>query len=178
MKSPDDVVDALRALGLRASPESIRALLEHCTKTRASPVETCEQLVALERRERDACNLAQRTRLACLGKFKTLDKFDWNHPRSIDRPLYEELHALDFIEARQNVLFRGPSGAGKTVLAQNLGLAALEKLQRSRKMTRLCSAEVGQPWIAIRDRDRSPGGRRWRVEARSPRSLLRDRGLL
>lgn len=105
----------------------MRALLEQLTKSRASPMETCEKLVALERRERDSHNLARRTRTASLGTHKPLDAFDWNHPKSIDRALYEELLGMDFIERSQNVLFRGQSGVGKTMLAQNLGLAALEK---------------------------------------------------
>jgi DNA replication protein DnaC len=127
MKSPDGVVEGLRSLGFRAPDDVLRGLLEQCTKARASPVETCERLVALERRERDVRNLARRARFATLGSFKPLDGFDWNHPRSVDRQLYEELHGLDFIERRENVLFRGQSGVGKTMLAQNLGQAALEK---------------------------------------------------
>lgn len=127
MKSPNDVVESLRAMGLRAAKESIRALLEQCTKARASPVETCEKLVELEQRERDVANLARRTRHATLGSFKTVDLFDWNHPRQIDRALYDELRGLDFVERGENVLFRGQSGVGKTMLAQNLGQAALEK---------------------------------------------------
>jgi DNA replication protein DnaC len=139
MKSPSDVVESLHAVGFRAASESIRALLEQCTKARASPVEMCEKLVALERRERDVCNLARRTRFATLGTFKTLDAFDWNHPRHIDRPLYEELRGLDFVERGENVLFRGQSGVGKTMLAQNLGQAALEK-GYSVRFTTLASA--------------------------------------
>jgi DNA replication protein DnaC len=128
MKSPDAVVEGLRSLGFCAKDEAIRALLEQCTQARASPVETCERLIALERRERDGRNLARRTRFATLGNFKTLDAFDWNHPKSIDKALYEELHgSLDFVEKRENVLLRGQSGVGKTMLAQNLGQQALEK---------------------------------------------------
>jgi DNA replication protein DnaC len=127
MPTPADVGEALHTLGFRASAEAIRALLQQATKSRASPVETCELLVALERRERDSKNLERRTRFATLGKFKALDAFDWNHPKSIDRNLYEELLDLSFVERGENVLFRGPSGAGKTTLAQNLGLVALQK---------------------------------------------------
>jgi DNA replication protein DnaC len=118
---------SLRRLGIRADDSALRALLNHLTKSRASPVESLEQLVALERRERDARNLASRTKHATLGAFKPLDQFDWDHPRSIDRGLYEDLLELRFLEHGENILFRGQSGVGKTNLAQNLALTALQK---------------------------------------------------
>jgi DNA replication protein DnaC len=84
---------------------------------------------------RDAANLARRTRAATLGPFAPLDSFDWNHPRSIDRALYERLLTLDFLARGENVLLRGPSGVGKTTLAQNLALAALNAGYRVRFST-------------------------------------------
>lgn len=122
-----DLVADLRRIGIRASREALEALLAHAMKSKFSPVKTYEALVALELSERDARNLARRSKAATLGAFKTLDQFDWNHPRSIDRDLYEELLTLDFIGRGENVLFRGPAGVGKTTLAQNIGLRALEK---------------------------------------------------
>jgi len=124
---PTDVVADLRALGMRATTETLGAFLEAATKSRLSPVQTCERLVEIERCHRDARNLAARTKAATLGRFKTLDRFDWAHPRSINRDLYTRLLDLDFVEHGHNVLFRGQAGVGKTMLAQNLGLAALQK---------------------------------------------------
>jgi len=122
-----DVLDGLRGIGIRAPREALLSLLTHATKSRLSPTEVLEQLVALERRERDALNLAARTKRAMLGAMKPLDRFDWSFPRAMDRPLYEQLLTLDFTKHGQNVLLRGPSGVGKTTLAQNLGRRALEK---------------------------------------------------
>lgn len=121
-----DIADGLGAIGMCASREAILALLAHATKSRLSPAEVLENLVLLERRERDARNLKARTKRATLGKFKPLDLFDWGFPRVIDRALYEELFTLGFVASGQNVLLRGPSGVGKTNLAQNIGQHALE----------------------------------------------------
>lgn len=127
MATMNSVIDRFHQLGFRIDADTIRALLKDATKRRLSPVQTCENIIAAERRERDARNLKSRTRAATLGAFKPIDRFDWNWPRSINRPLYEQLSTLDFVDQKQNVLLRGPSGVGKTTLAKNLGLAALEK---------------------------------------------------
>src|SRR6185437_559588 len=116
----NDPVEALRALGFRASAEALRALLAHATKSKLSPAEVCIELAALEKRERDARNLAARTKYATIGPVKPLDRFDWTHPRAIDRELYEELlETLGFIMRGENVLLRGQAGVGKTTLAKH-----------------------------------------------------------
>ena len=128
MSDPVDLVELLRKIGIRASREALEAWLTHAAKTKASPAQAAEQLCTLEQRERETRNLARRVKMATLGSYKTLDRFDWNHPRSVDRDLFEQLHAsLDFVRRGENVLFRGQAGVGKTTLAQNLGLRALER---------------------------------------------------
>lgn len=123
-----DTVALVRQVGLRASQEAINGLLKHAHKTKMSPEVLLEKLVDLEIRERDARNLARRTSAATIGRFKTMDQFDWAHPRKINRALVEHLLALEFLAASPaaNVLLRGPAGVGKTTIAQNLGLAALQ----------------------------------------------------
>ncbi len=120
-----DVVDELRAIGFCASREQLEALLSHATANRLSHVQVVELLVEMERRQREARNLATRTKMATVGAHTTMDRFDWSHPRKIDRALCENVLGLGFVERRENVLFRGPSGVGKTMLAQNVCLAAL-----------------------------------------------------
>jgi DNA replication protein DnaC len=128
MTTTNDPAELLRALGFRASAEALRALLAHATKSKLSPAEMCLELAALEKRERDARNLEARTKDATIGSVKPLDRFDLNHPREIDRELYDELHeTLGFIARGENVLFRGQAGVGKSTLAKHLGIAALAK---------------------------------------------------
>jgi len=121
----DDLGERLRRLGLRVDHAALAAFLTHVHKSHLSPTETLEQLVDLEERSRVAVNLARRTRSACLGSFKTLDRFDWDHPEKIDRPLIERLLELEFVDRGENVLLKGGSGLGKTMIGLNFGQAAL-----------------------------------------------------
>jgi DNA replication protein DnaC len=124
----NNLMEKLRRIGIRADQQAIEALLSHCQKSKKSHAEMLEQLVEIELREREARNMQRRVSAAALGKFKPIDAFDWNHPRAIDRALYEHLYeTLDFIKQAHNVLLRGQAGVGKTVLAKNLGARALQK---------------------------------------------------
>ena len=109
----DDLGERLRRLGLRVDHAALAAFLTHVHKSHLGPTETLEQLVDLEERSRVAVNLARRTRFACLGSFKTIDRFDWDHPEKIDRPLIERLFELEYIDRGENVLLKGGSGRGK-----------------------------------------------------------------
>jgi DNA replication protein DnaC len=122
-----DLHELLRRIGLRASHDAIDAFLRDATRSKAAPTQVLEKLCALEAKERETINLERRLRMATLGNFKDLQQFDWNHPRSAPRDLYDQLCDTTFIKHAHNVLFRGPSGVGKTTLARNLGHVALTR---------------------------------------------------
>jgi len=120
---PNDLGDRLRRLGFRVRRDASAAFLAHVHKSRTGPIETVEQLLELEENARRAVSLARRTRFACLSSFKATDRFD-AHPEKIDRPLVEKLLVLDFVQG-ENVLLKGGSDLGKTMIAQNLAQGAL-----------------------------------------------------
>ena len=83
------------------------------------------ELLDLEEQERGRRSLERRIRSARLGRFKSIDEFDWKWPKRIDREAVEELFRLDFVQEGINVILIGPNGVGKTTLAQNLVHCAL-----------------------------------------------------
>ncbi|MEW6557932.1 MAG: IS21-like element helper ATPase IstB [Elusimicrobiota bacterium] len=57
---------------------------------------------------------------------KTLDTFDFSFQTSISKKKILELANLSFIDRKENVIFLGPPGVGKTHLAIALGVKACE----------------------------------------------------
>ena len=75
------------------------------------------QLADLEARARNAVNLARCTRAARLGDIKTFDRFDWQHPKKIDRALVEQLGGSDML---YNILSRRHEKPS-TIITTHLG---------------------------------------------------------
>ena len=69
----------------------------------------------------------RRLQQARLPFLRTMDDFDWTHPRSINRAQVEQLMRLEFLRDRGNVLILGPVGIGKTHIASCLARKACEK---------------------------------------------------
>jgi len=67
-----------------------------------------------------------RLRAARFPARKTIDDFDFSFQRSLRRDTVLHLGALDFVAARDNVVFLGPPGTGKTHLAIGLGIRACQ----------------------------------------------------
>jgi DNA replication protein DnaC len=66
---------------------------------------------------------------------KTLEGFDFSYQPNLDKKRINELFELDFALKRENVIFLGPPGVGKTHLAIALGIKACEKGMRTYFLT-------------------------------------------
>ena len=120
----------LADLQMPGSLEVVDALMERLDGGAISPAEAMEQLLSAQvvlKRERRITSAMRYSRLPAA---KTLDTFDFSFQPSIDRSQIMSLHQLGFIERKENVIFLGPAGVGKTHLAISLAIAAAERGRR------------------------------------------------
>jgi DNA replication protein DnaC len=67
-----------------------------------------------------------RIRAARFPGRKSLEDFDFDHARGLKRDLIAHLGTLDFVAGRENVVFLGPPGTGKTHLATGIAIRACQ----------------------------------------------------
>jgi DNA replication protein DnaC len=114
---------ALKAPTLRAS---VPRLAE---RARAESWTHEEFLVACLQREvsaRESHGGEGRIRAARFPARKSLEEFDFDHARGLKRDTIAHLGTLDFVAAKENVVFLGPPGTGKTHLAIGLAMRACQ----------------------------------------------------
>ena len=116
----------LAYLRLPDAAAALPAVLDDARARSLSPTATLERLLAVEVTATQARRLATRTHFACLPAGYTLADFDYTAQPGLDETLIRELATLRFIDEGANVLFIGPPGVGKTMLAIGLARASAE----------------------------------------------------
>jgi hypothetical protein len=108
-----EVAFLTRALKAPTLRESVPRLAE---RARAEAWSHEEFLVACLQREvsaRESHGGEGRIRAARFPARKSLEEFDFDHARGLKRDVIAHLGTLDFVTARENVVFLGPPGTGK-----------------------------------------------------------------
>lgn len=116
--------DALRALGLDHAATNLEAAQQKAIARNASPVSLLEHLIREELRAQIEKRAKTALKRAAIFPLTTIDTYDFSYPKQIDRALVNKAATLDFIREKANVVFVGPSGVGKTHLANALGQLA------------------------------------------------------
>ena len=116
----------LAYLRLAAAAEALPGELDHAQTKKLSHTAFLERLLAVEVTATEARRHAGLARFANLPAPWRLSDFDFDAQPSIDRQLVNELGTLRFLEDATNVLFIGPPGVGKTMLAVALGAASID----------------------------------------------------
>ena len=145
--SAEPVADRLRLLGLHATADAFNDLCAEAAQKRWSAAQLVERFVTLEEATRHERSMERRLIRSRLGIFKSLVDFDWNWPKTIDRPLVESAVRGDFFESHRNVVLVAAQGLGKTMIAQNIAHAAVTKghtvifTTAAQMLTDLCGQE-------------------------------------
>ena len=121
-----EVAFLTRALKAPTLRESVPRLAQ---RARAENWSHEEFLVACLQREvaaRESHGGEERIRAARFPARKSLEEFDFDHARGLKRDTIAHLGTLDFVAAKDNVVFLGPPGTGKTHLAIGLAIRACQ----------------------------------------------------
>ncbi|MFQ5745311.1 MAG: IS21-like element helper ATPase IstB [Acidobacteriota bacterium] len=98
--------------------------ISYASKKKLAPADFLELVLQDEIDRRDHKSLSLRLAQARFTELRSLEDFDWDAPVTFDRDRVRDLFSLGFLERREDVLFLGPVGVGKTLLACSLGHAA------------------------------------------------------
>lgn len=110
----------LKQLRLSGVLETLEARHRQAREGQWSHVEFLERLLEDEVERRAQKQLALRLRRGAVNSSKTLEGFDFTFNATISRPQVLQLASCDFIRQKHNLLICGPSGVGKSHLAQGL----------------------------------------------------------
>jgi DNA replication protein DnaC len=117
---------ALRQLRLGAMASALETRLRQAQAETMAPIDLISCLVSDELTRRADRLLERRRKQAGFrDSDKTLDNFDFTFNPKMNRSLVFDLATGAFIAKREDALFLGPGGAGKSHLAQAIGQAVI-----------------------------------------------------
>jgi len=123
-----EVDAALRKLRLSGMAAVLETRLHQAQAERLAPLDLVATLVSDElQRRQDRLFARRHAQAGFRDADRSLDSFDFTFNRKLDRALVFDLATARFIQQREDVLFLGPPGTGKSHLAQALGRAAIQQ---------------------------------------------------
>ena len=126
-KNTETLEQQMDYLKLHYMAENYDKTVQQALKEKWSHIDCLSSLVAGEAAARWDRSTKRRVTSARFPVIKTLEQFRWSWPRNIDRLGIQNLFHLKFIANKENVIFIGGVGLGKTHLATALGYEACLK---------------------------------------------------
>lgn len=117
---------ACDALSLAAIGQQYPDLAQAAVDGDASYTDFLEQCLKAEQAERRSRSQAMLTKLAGFPAIKLIDDYDFTFAAGAPKKTVQTLQSMAFVERKENVIFLGPSGVGKTHLAIALGYLATQ----------------------------------------------------
>jgi DNA replication protein DnaC len=133
---PDLTTERLRRhlafLGLTHTLEQLDAHLEWATRERPALTHVLEHVLAAEVDHKLDRRISHRVDRSGLKERKTLQAFDFDFQKSLDKAAILELARLDFVRRKEDIVITGKAGTGKSHILKAFGLRACEQGVRMR----------------------------------------------
>jgi len=127
MELKQHLIPKLKALRLSGILDTLEVRTQQALAEQWTYGDFLERLLEDEVERRGQKQLALRVRRAALHTGKTLETFDFTFNPGVNRQLIYDLATGNFIRDRRNVLLCGPTGVGKSHLAQGLSHEACRR---------------------------------------------------
>jgi DNA replication protein DnaC len=124
MELKPQLSNQLRGLRMSGVLETLDTRERQAIDGQWSYMDFLSRLLEDETERRAQKQLAQRLRRSTLNTSKTLEGFDFQFNPGLNRQQILQLAACDYLRQHRNLLICGPTGVGKTHLAQALGQEA------------------------------------------------------
>lgn len=121
MSTTDDLIPILKKLRLSGLLQSLELRCREAIDDTVPPTEFLYRLLSDEVERRDAKQLETRLRRAHFENAKALEDFDFHFNPGVPKAKIIDLATCNFVPRREVVCLVGPSGVGKSHLAQALG---------------------------------------------------------
>lgn len=121
------ITKKLRRLKMPGITETLEQRLAEAMNEKWSYSTFFEMLLTDEIDRRENKQLTSRLAKSRLDLNKTMETFDFGFNPKVQAPLVRELASCGFIEQKQNIFILGPSGVGKSHLAQAFGHEACRR---------------------------------------------------
>jgi DNA replication protein DnaC len=125
-KANSDIEFLCRALKAPSMAQAVKRLAEQARQEDWSYEEFLAACLDREVAARQTNGGELRIKAARFPARKTIDEFDFSFQRTLKRDTIMHLAALDFVLGRENVVFLGPPGTGKTHLAIGIAIRACQ----------------------------------------------------
>lgn len=129
------LAEVMRALGLDYAASILDPAMSKAIAHNDSPTSLLDHLMREQLRVHSERRAQLALRRSAIFPLTTIDTYDFDYPKLVDRDLVHRAAMLDFIKERTNVVFVGPSGVGKTHLSNAIGQLACLRGYRVRFTT-------------------------------------------
>ena len=117
----------LRALRLSGILQTLDVRASQATQNQLAPLEFLALLLDDELERRNQQRQIERMAQSGCNNNQTLAHFDFSAAPGINRILIQDLASCVFVQRHENILMCGPSGVGKSHIANALALEALKR---------------------------------------------------